>query len=189
MNQAPMPFFDFLPAEAHIGHLLFHNVSRFGHFQRFAHDVLRGRSELSTAERELIAAYVSGLNECSFCYGVHRETARKYGVDPDLLESLVDDVERAPVSAKDRALFRYIRKLTLEPAKVVESDARAAFHAGVEQSALHDAVVICGVFSCYNRLLDGHGIGGSPEAFTDGAGMLYRYGYRIPWFARFFFKP
>ena len=29
--------------------------------------LLRGRSPLSVAERELIAAYVSGLNACRYC--------------------------------------------------------------------------------------------------------------------------
>ena len=33
------------------------------------HDmILRGPSPLSIAERELIGAYVSGLNQCGFCY-------------------------------------------------------------------------------------------------------------------------
>lgn len=36
------------------------------------HDVLlRGESPLTIAQRELIAAYVSGLNACNFCFGAH----------------------------------------------------------------------------------------------------------------------
>jgi alkylhydroperoxidase family enzyme len=36
--------------------------------------ILRGPSPLSAAERELIAAYVSGLNACTYCHGVHAAT-------------------------------------------------------------------------------------------------------------------
>ncbi|MGH4017277.1 MAG: hypothetical protein ACRDSL_25785 [Pseudonocardiaceae bacterium] len=35
--------------------------------------LLRGPSPLTVAERELIAAYVSGLNVCGYCHGIpHR---------------------------------------------------------------------------------------------------------------------
>ncbi|MDP9864778.1 MULTISPECIES: carboxymuconolactone decarboxylase family protein [Streptosporangium] len=33
--------------------------------------LLRGESTLSRGERELIAAYVSGLNQCRFCTSSH----------------------------------------------------------------------------------------------------------------------
>jgi len=40
------------------------------------HEVLlRGDSPLSSAERELIAAYVSGLNNCNYCRAVHSQAA------------------------------------------------------------------------------------------------------------------
>ena len=38
--------------------------------------LLRGPSPLSVAERELIAAFVSGLNACGYCHGVHTAAAR-----------------------------------------------------------------------------------------------------------------
>jgi len=41
--------------------------------------LLRGPSPLSVAERELIAAYVSGLNACGYCHGVHTATAQAPG--------------------------------------------------------------------------------------------------------------
>jgi len=51
---------------------------------------LRGESELTVGEREMLAAYVSGLNACNFCHGNHKIIAEIHGVDPDLLESLLD---------------------------------------------------------------------------------------------------
>ena len=38
--------------------------------------LLRGVSPLSPAERELIAAFVSSLNECSFCCNSHAAASR-----------------------------------------------------------------------------------------------------------------
>ena len=41
--------------------------------------LLRGLSPLSAAERELIAAFVSGLDACGYCHGVHTATAQVFG--------------------------------------------------------------------------------------------------------------
>ncbi|VAV99334.1 hypothetical protein MNBD_ALPHA06-2080, partial [hydrothermal vent metagenome] len=52
------------------------------------HDqILRDQdSDLSLAERELIAAFVSGLNACDFCFGAHKLMARAFGVSETLIE-------------------------------------------------------------------------------------------------------
>jgi len=38
----------------------------------------------------MLAAYVSGLNACNFCHGNHKIIAEIHGVDPELLESLLE---------------------------------------------------------------------------------------------------
>jgi hypothetical protein len=48
-----------------------------------ARDVLRGPSDWSPAERELLAAFVSRLNTCRFCVGIHTGTATIGLGDPD----------------------------------------------------------------------------------------------------------
>jgi AhpD family alkylhydroperoxidase len=50
--------------------------------------LLRGPSPLTVAERELIAAYVSGLNACRYCHGVHTATARAFGISEASLKAL-----------------------------------------------------------------------------------------------------
>lgn len=64
--------------------------------------VMRGPSPFTPAERELMAAYVSGLNGCSYCHGVHTVTARTFGIAPDLLTGLLADVDTAPVDGRMR---------------------------------------------------------------------------------------
>ncbi len=181
-----MAYFSFLPDHADIAHLFFHKFRRFARLQVFSHGVMRGASPLSVPERELMAAFVSGLNACGFCAGIHRETAVAYGIVPETLDALLHDVETAPVDDRIKGLLRYVKKLTLHPSRVVEQDAHLAYEAGVSEGELHDAVTICALFSLYNRLLDGHGIAGDRKAFENGAGMLKRFGYRLPFIARFF---
>ena len=44
---------------------------------RLARSVMRGSSEWSAGERELLAAFVSRLNRCRFCIGIHEATAEQ----------------------------------------------------------------------------------------------------------------
>src|ERR671918_2594899 len=134
--------------------------------------LLRGPSPLSVAERELIAAYVSGLNACRYCHGVHTATAEAFGITEGTLTALLDDVDGAPVDERMRPVLRYVRKLTLTPSRMTPSDAEAVFAAGWTEGALHDAVSVCALFNLMNRLVDGLGVTAGPDYFARAADRL-----------------
>jgi len=178
--------FHFLHRDSDISDLPFHDLKRFGHLQRFAHGFMRRDTPLSRADRELIAAYVSGVNECKFCFGIHRQTAKRFQVEPSLLDSLLKNIDEANISESRKSLFRFLKQLTLYPSRITEPDIQAVIDAGLSEESLHEAIVIGSLFGFYNRLVDGHGIRGTEHSILAGSGMLYRFGYRIPWFAKFF---
>jgi len=100
------------------------------------HDaILRSESPLTVAQRELIAAYVSGLNACGFCFGAHSTIAQAHGVDEELFVQLVNDPESAGVEERMLPLLAYVKKLTEAPASVSDRDAEAVFAAGWEEQA------------------------------------------------------
>lgn len=127
--------------------------------------LLREESPFSVAERELLAAYVSAVNACRYCAGVHEATARRFGVDERLLAQLLADLVTAPVSERLKPVFRYVRKLTESPARMTAEDAEAVFAAGWDDRALHDAVAVCALFNCMNRLVEGFGISASADYY------------------------
>jgi uncharacterized peroxidase-related enzyme len=142
------------------------------------HEVLlRGPSALTVAERELIAAYVSGLNACGYCRGVHAATAQAFGVETTLLQALIDDPDRAGIDDRLRPVFRFVRKLTLTPARVVEADRAAIMAAGWPVSALDDIAAICGLFNLMNRIVDGLGVELDPGYAQTSARRLHDVGY------------
>lgn len=49
-----------------IMHLFAFRPGRTGHLERFTQEVMRGPSDLSPGKRELIAAFTSERNACSF---------------------------------------------------------------------------------------------------------------------------
>jgi uncharacterized peroxidase-related enzyme len=139
--------------------------------------LLRGPSPLSVAERELIAAYVSGLNACRYCHGVHTATAQAFGIPAGTLAALLDDIGTAPVAEPVKPLLRYAGKLTLTPAKMTPADARAVLAAGWPEQALHDTVAVCGLFNLMNRLVEGLGITAGEDYFQASARRLADTGY------------
>ncbi|NJK33098.1 MAG: hypothetical protein HC927_12215, partial [Deltaproteobacteria bacterium] len=82
-----------------------------------ANALLTAPSSLSAGERELIGAYCSKLNDCTYCYSSHSVAATYLGVDARVIEPLVEDIDSAPVDDKMKPVFHYVRKLTLTPHK------------------------------------------------------------------------
>jgi uncharacterized peroxidase-related enzyme len=142
------------------------------------HDlVMRQPSPFTDAERELIAAYVSGLNACTYCHGVHSATAEAFGVEPGLLAAALSDVDTAPIDDKLRPVLRYVGKLTATPAKVTQADADEVFAAGWDDHALYSAVMVCALFNFMNRMVDGLGIVTDPGYYAESGERLQRIGY------------
>ncbi|MCB1121120.1 MAG: peroxidase-related enzyme [Verrucomicrobiae bacterium] len=139
--------------------------------------VMRQQSDLSIQEREWIAAYVSGLNHCHYCHGVHSVTAREFGVEPELLEALLQEVETAPIEAKMKPLFRLVKQLTEDPARMTNALVDKVLEAGWSEQAVHDAINVCCLFNFMNRLLEGHGIKGRADLYEERGKALQKNGY------------
>jgi uncharacterized peroxidase-related enzyme len=128
------------------------------HLLAFHEVVLRGESPFTPGERELIAAYVSGLNGCDYCHGIHTVTAEAFGVPEGLLAAAVADLDSAPVDERLRPVLAYVGKLTRTPSRMTDADAEAVFAAGWDERALHDAVLVCALFNFMNRMVEGIGL-------------------------------
>ena len=79
-------------------------------------------SPLSIGQRELLAAFVSALNECTYCAGSHSAVAARFGVHPGLLKELMDDIHTADYDEDFKPILQYIKKLTLSPSKMTQDD-------------------------------------------------------------------
>ena len=121
-------------------------------------EIMLVEGPLNDKERELIAAYVSGLNACSFCYRGHKAIAEMFGVEEGLIDELVEDLESVEIDDKIKAALRYSKKVTENASKLVAGDADALYAAGWDENALMNIVEICALFAMYNRLADGTGV-------------------------------
>jgi uncharacterized peroxidase-related enzyme len=159
--------------------LVFYRPDFYGsRAKRFTHEAMRGPSAWSVADRELMAAYVSTVNESAFCVAAHSATARQAYQDGPKVAAVLADLETAPVEGGLRATLRMLGKLTKE-GKVDAGDMRQVLSAGVSRQQVADALAVCAAFNITGRLADAFGFAVlSPEGFEAGAKYLLKRGYR-----------
>jgi uncharacterized peroxidase-related enzyme len=142
--------------------------------------LLRAPNSLPAGERELIAAYVSGLNECTFCCSSHSAFAAAQLDDGmDLVDQVHTDPDSAPVSAKLRALLRIAAAVRDDGRKVTPAMVDAAHAEGATDVEIHDTVLIAAAFCMFNRYVDGLGTFApdSPDRNAESARRIVEHGY------------
>jgi len=112
--------------------------------------------------QETIASYVSLLNECPYSLANHWANARHLIGDDAradaIHEALVADEPESQFDGLELALMRYTRKLTLQPAAMIESDVIELRDAGLDDGEILEANQIIGYFNYVNRCLNGLGV-------------------------------
>jgi uncharacterized peroxidase-related enzyme len=124
--------------------------------RELAEVLLRGPNTLTSAEREMIAAFVSGRNDCYFCHASHRAAAaHNMGGDYSTVDAVKRDLPNAPVSTKLKALLAIASKVQESGKDVSSADVEAARATGATDGEIHDVVLIAAAFCMFNRYVDG----------------------------------
>ena len=163
--------------------LLFYKGPTGKALSNLAHTLLHGPSGLTSGERELIASYVSNLNECAFCHESHSAAANAHLDDRgEAVSCIKEDLETAPVTAKMKALLKIAGKVQKSGREVSEEDVEMARIVGATDEDIHDAVLIAAAFCMFNRYVDGLGtrVPESHEAYKPMGERLARVGYKYP---------
>ncbi|TDV40944.1 carboxymuconolactone decarboxylase family protein [Actinophytocola oryzae] len=146
--------------------------------------LLRGQPHpLTPGERELIAAYVSGLNECTFCCSSHSAfAAAQLPTGMELVDQVRGDVDGAPVTPKLRALLHIAGAVQESGRKVTPDLIAAAREEGASDLEIHDTVLIAAAFCMYNRYVDGLATfaPSDQESYTASARRIVAQGYSLP---------
>jgi AhpD family alkylhydroperoxidase len=159
--------------------LVFYRPDFYGNrAKEFTHEAMRGPSAWSVGDRELMAAYVSKVNDSPFCIGAHTATATRAYQDGPRVAAVLADLESAPVEEPLRATLRMLGKLTAAGA-LSAADMRDVLAAGVSSHQVEDALAVGAAFNTTDRLADAFGFEVlSPEGFDAGAKYLLKRGYR-----------
>ena len=118
--------------------------------------LLRGESPIPAADRELIAAYVSHLNNCVFCCNSHAAAARcLYEDGKQQVDDVLVDMQQAGISEKLKSLLHIAGRVRIRGKEVSTDDIAAARQLGASDREIHDTVLIAATFCLFNRYVDG----------------------------------
>jgi uncharacterized peroxidase-related enzyme len=163
--------------------LLFYKGATGKALTSLAQTLLHGPSSLTPGERELIAAYVSHLNNCEFCHESHSAVANVHlNDDGKIIKAIKENLKMAPVSEKLKALLEIAGKVQKSGREVTEALVNNAKTAGATDEEIHDTVLIAAAFCMFNRYVDGlaTNLPKQNDEYLEMGAMLANKGYRYP---------
>ncbi|NCD70154.1 carboxymuconolactone decarboxylase family protein [Mucilaginibacter agri] len=115
-------------------------------------------NSLSRGERELIATYVSYLNDCFFCQNVHGAVAGHYlNCNIAQIDAVKHDFNQTDLSDKMKALLTIAGSVQKGGKQVSTEQIELARETGATDTEIHDTVLIAAAFCMFNRYVDGLG--------------------------------
>lgn len=142
--------------------------------------LLRGESTLTRGEREIIAAYTSNLNQCTFCQTSHSWfAALQLDEGMELVDAVKADPQTAAITPKLRSLLAIAAKVRGDARTVSAEDVEAARAEGATDREIHDTVLIAAAFCMFNRYVDGLATWApdEPEMYELSARQIVEHGY------------
>jgi uncharacterized peroxidase-related enzyme len=120
--------------------------------------LLRSENSLTRGERELIATYVSYLNDCFFCQNAHGGIAQHYlQCDLTFINNVKSNFSEADISGKLKALLVIAASVQKGGKNVTTDQIENAKALGATDLEIHDTVLISAAFCMFNRYVDGLG--------------------------------
>lgn len=140
-------------------------------------EAMRGPSEWSVGDRELMAAYVAKANQCPFCVAAHSATSGLWYGDDAKVTATLADLDTAPIEEPLRATLRMLGTLARD-GTVEADDMRRVLAADVTPAQIEDALAVSLAFNITARLANAFDFDlASPAAMTAGAKHLLKRGY------------
>lgn len=165
-----------LPDAARVA--FYHQEFLGGALGNWTHETMRGDSEWTVYERELMAAMVAKWNSCAFCVGAHSAIAAKALPRPTV-DAALFDYRNAGLTPALTAALGFLEVMTKTPEEVVPALAQRVLQAGVSKSALEDAIAVGSIFAIVTRYADALRFAMPTDGeFDKAANMLLKRGYK-----------
>jgi len=121
-----------------------------------AEALLRSENSLTRGERELIATYVSSLNDCFYCQNAHGGIAQHYlQCDIHFIDEVKKDFPSVDLPEKLKSLLSIAASVQKGGKNVTEEQVAKARSLGASDNEIHDTVLIAAAFCMFNRYVDG----------------------------------
>ncbi len=134
-------------------------------------EIMYSKSELSRAQREMMAVVVSVTNNCNYCTEHHASALNHYWKDYKKLESLKKNYLKVNLDAKNLTLCIFSETLTRNvEVNQYKNLTQELKDVGFSDEAILDAALVVSYFNFVNRMVLSLGV-----ALEDDKGKNYKY--------------
>ncbi|PKP01892.1 MAG: peroxidase [Bacteroidetes bacterium HGW-Bacteroidetes-9] len=117
-------------------------------------EIMFSKSELSRAEREMMAVVVSRTNGCVYCQKHHAEALNNYWKDAAKTENFRISYSNVHLNDKELILCQFAEQLTKNPESAEKNDITEDLKtAGLTDNAILDATLVVAYFNFVNRIV------------------------------------
>lgn len=108
----------------------------------------------------------------------HAAAAAHLYRDEALVAAAMGDPENAPLEEREKAMLRFVRKVTLSSSDVNPGNIADLHVAGWDDTAIYYAIAACALFNFYNRFISSNGVAPvSDETFRRNGARMAEKGY------------
>lgn len=134
-------------------------------------EIMFSKSELSRAEREMMAVVTSVSNQCFYCQIHHSQALNNYWKNEDRIQKLRKNYFEAGLNEREILLCLFAENLTLNPGDSNEPRIIDKLkNAGISDAAILDATLVVAYFNFVNRMVLALGV-----SLEDNRGVGYNY--------------
>lgn len=134
-------------------------------------EIMYSKSELSRAEREMMAVIVSVSNGCEYCQIHHAEALNHYWKNAEKVEHLRKNFQQVELTEKENFLCVYAKALTINPEEATKVNITTQLKkVGLSDNAILDATLVVAYFNFVNRIVLALGVD-----LEEDSGTGYKY--------------
>jgi uncharacterized peroxidase-related enzyme len=139
------------------------DIDKLNVFTALYNDLMLANSGLSKLEREMVAVVVSATNRCFYCLTAHGAAVRQLSGDPALGEKLIMNWRVADVTPRLFAMLEFAEKITLDSARINETDRQGLRDHGLSDRDIWDLINVAAFFNMSNRVASATAMLPNPE--------------------------
>jgi len=147
---------------------LAHRPDEFRAFFAYHDALMEKDSGLTKADMEMIVTATSGANDCLYCVVAHGAILRIRAKNSQIADQVATNYRKADISPRETAMLDFAVKVSLDAARIDDSDFDTLRGHGFSDEDIWDIAAISAFFALSNRMASFTSIRPNDEFYTMG---------------------
>ena len=128
--------------------------------------------------KEMIFAYVSELNGCTYCKNIHKEISKKMIIDMEE-SSPLKNISLSSIQEEYKSVLTFSHKVNEDIDSITQEDVDAILINGFSENVISEIIAICSAAQYMNTTVRAHKISALNEAMNSASvRMMIQKGYQ-----------